>query len=58
MLGEKSMRIRPLEREIAVALAFKLVALIALYVLFFGPAHRIKVTPAEMAEALSVAAPR
>ena len=44
------MRIRPLGREIAVALAFKLVALIALYVLFFGPAHRIKVTPAEMAE--------
>jgi hypothetical protein len=52
------MRTRPLGREIAIALAFKLMALVALYVLFFGPAHRIKVTPAEMAETLSAAAPR
>lgn len=52
------MRTRRLGREIAIALALKLVALIALYVLFFGPAHRIKVTPGQMAETLSAAAPR
>jgi uncharacterized membrane protein len=52
------MRTRPLRREIAIALGFKLLALVALYIAFFGPAHRIKVTPAEMAEAFSVAAPR
>ena len=52
------MRTRPLAREIAIALVFKLMALTALYVAFFGPAHRIKVTPAQMAEALSAAAPR
>ncbi|TLG75675.1 cytochrome oxidase putative small subunit CydP [Methylocystis sp. B8] len=52
------MRTRPLGREIAIALAFKLMALVALYLMFFGPAHRIKVTPAEMAETLSAAAPR
>ena len=52
------MRTRPLGREIAVALGFKLLALIALYVMFFGPGHRIKVTPAQMAEALSASAPR
>lgn len=52
------MRKRPLAREIAVALAFKLIALIALYVAFFGPPHRIRVTPTQMAEALSAAAPR
>jgi len=52
------MRTRLLGREIAIALTFKLIALIALYVVFFGPAHRIKVTPAEMTEALSTAARR
>ncbi len=52
------MRTRPLGREIAIALAFKLIALIALYVAFFGPAHRIRVTPTQMAETLSAAAPR
>ncbi|MFO1103468.1 MAG: phosphoglycerate mutase [Methylocystis sp.] len=52
------MRTRPLARDIAIALAFKLMALIALYVAFFGPAHRIKVTPAQMAETLSAATPR
>ncbi|MBM3551270.1 MAG: phosphoglycerate mutase [Alphaproteobacteria bacterium] len=52
------MRTRPLGREIAIALAFKLIALIALYVAFFGPAHRIRVTPAQMAETLSTAAAR
>lgn len=52
------MRTRPLGREIAIALAFKLMALVALYLMFFSPAHRIKVTPAQMAETLSAAAPR
>ncbi len=52
------MRTRPLGREIAIALAFKLIALIALYVAFFGPAHRIRLTPAQMAETLSAGAPR
>ncbi|PWB89970.1 phosphoglycerate mutase [Methylocystis sp. MitZ-2018] len=52
------MRTRPLGREIAIALGFKLLALIVLYIAFFGPAHRIKVTPAQMAEALSSTAPR
>jgi len=52
------MRTRPLRREILLALGFKLLALIALYVMFFGPAHRIKITPAQMAEALSADAPR
>lgn len=52
------MRTRPFVREIAIALAFKLVALIALYVVFFGPANHIKVTPAQMAETFSAAAPR
>lgn len=43
----------PLAREIGVVLVFKLMALIALYALFFSPAHRTKVTPAEMANMLS-----
>jgi uncharacterized protein (DUF58 family) len=54
---EKSvMRMTPLGREIGVALVVKLMALVALYVLFFSPAHRVRVTPAEMAEALSAGA--
>jgi hypothetical protein len=32
-------------REIRYALAFKLLALVALYLLFFGPAHRAVTTP-------------
>ncbi|MBG0794871.1 phosphoglycerate mutase [Methylocystis sp. H62] len=52
------MRTRPLGREIAIALGFKLLALVALYIAFFGPAHRIRVTPAQMAETLSATAPR
>jgi len=52
------MRMSPLRREIVIALAFKALALVALYVMFFGPAHRIKVTPAQMADALSAVAPR
>lgn len=47
------MRMTPLAREIGVALIVKLMALIALYVLFFSPAHRVRVTPAEMAQLFS-----
>jgi hypothetical protein len=43
----------PLRRELTLALVFKVVAIFLLYVLFFGPSHRIHVTPADMAAALS-----
>lgn len=36
-----TLRGRTLAREIATALAFKAIALILLYVAFFGPSHRI-----------------
>jgi hypothetical protein len=32
-----------------VALAFKLLALVALYILFFGPAHQTTITPHDTA---------
>lgn len=50
----------PLRRELTLALAFKAVAIFLLYVLFFSPAHRTHVTPADMAAALAggPAAPR
>lgn len=51
------MRFSPLGRELALALLFKLVALVALYALFFSPSHRVKVTPAEMTAAFSAGAP-
>ena len=35
----------PLAREIVVVLAVKVVALAALYLVFFGPAHRPDLTP-------------
>lgn len=38
-------RLHPLVREIGLVLAFKLVALFFLYTLFFGPSHRVNVTP-------------
>ena len=44
---------RPLRRELGLAVAFKIVALFLLYYFFFGPSHRIHVTPAEMAAALA-----
>jgi hypothetical protein len=37
-----------LRRKIVVILAIKLIALVSIYYLFFGPAHRIKVDPAEV----------
>ena len=42
-------RIYPLRREIAWALAFKALALVVLYFLFFGPSHRMHVTPGDIA---------
>ena len=36
------MRTRPLGREITIALGFKVLALVVLYIAFFGPAHRIR----------------
>ncbi len=41
-----------LGREIAWLLAFKAIALILLYFAFFGPSHRIRVTPSQVAAAL------
>jgi hypothetical protein len=42
----------PLAREISIALAVKALMLILLYVAFFGPSHRVAVTPPGMAAAL------
>jgi hypothetical protein len=36
-------------REISIVLALKLLALAALYVLFFGPGHHMSVTPHDTA---------
>ena len=47
------MRPRSLAREIGVALAFKALALVALYFLFFDRAHKVVVTPAKMAAYLA-----
>jgi hypothetical protein len=38
----------PLSREIAVLLALKAVALLILWVLFFGPQHRPDIAPADI----------
>jgi hypothetical protein len=38
-----------LGRDIAWVLAVKFAALVALYVLFFGPSHHVAVTPARVA---------
>ncbi|PPD46489.1 MAG: phosphoglycerate mutase [Methylocystis sp.] len=46
-----------LRRELTLAIAFKVVAIFLLYSLFFSPAHRTHVTPADMAAALRVSAP-
>jgi hypothetical protein len=44
---------RLLSREIAIALAFKVMALCLLYFLFFDHAHRTVVTPEKMAAFLA-----
>ena len=46
---------RPLGRELTALLALKLVALIAIYVVFFGPETRIVVTPTVVEHALTAA---
>jgi hypothetical protein len=38
-----------LGRDIAWVLAFKVAALVALYLLFFGPSHHVAVTPERVA---------
>lgn len=43
---------RRLAHEIAAALLFKALALIALYVAFFGPARAPEVSPAQVGQAL------
>ncbi|MBE0533726.1 MAG: hypothetical protein IH626_23125 [Rhodospirillales bacterium] len=51
------MRLRhPLARDIALALVVKVLALAALYVAFFSPAHRLEVTPEIMQRAILGAA--
>jgi hypothetical protein len=42
-------RAHPLRREIAWALMFKMIALGVIYLAFFGPAHRPRVTPSGIA---------
>ncbi|HEY8161144.1 MAG: cytochrome oxidase putative small subunit CydP [Methylocystis sp.] len=42
-----------LRRELTLAIAFKIAAILLLYFLFFSPSHRMHVTPADMAAALS-----
>ncbi|WP_281929955.1 cytochrome oxidase putative small subunit CydP [Methylocystis iwaonis] len=41
-----------LRRELTLAIIVKVAAIFLLYFLFFSPAHRIHVTPADMAAAL------
>lgn len=48
---------RSLGREIAWALAFKMLALAIIYFAFFGPAHRTSLTPDQIAAALGEPAP-
>jgi hypothetical protein len=42
-----------LRRELTLAIIFKIVAIFLLYSIFFSPSHRMHVTPADMAAALS-----
>ncbi len=45
-----------LRRELTLAVVFKIAAIFLLYFLFFSPSHRMHVTPADMAAALSARA--
>jgi hypothetical protein len=47
-----------LGRELTLALVFKVVAIAAIYALFFSPAHRHRPTPAETAAFLTSGAAR
>lgn len=49
---------KTLRRELSLAIIFKIVAIFLLWFWFFGPAHRVHVSPADMAAALSESAPR
>lgn len=51
------MTLTPLGRDLTIAIIFKIVALIALYALFFSPSHRTKVTAADMTAAISAGVP-
>jgi hypothetical protein len=46
-----------LRRELTLAIVFKIAAIFLLFVFFFGPAHRLHVTPTDMATALRQSAP-
>jgi hypothetical protein len=46
-----------LRRELTGAIIFKIVALILLWHFFFSPAHRLHVSPADMAAALAEGPP-
>ena len=43
--------------DVAWVLALKAVLLLALYLICFGPSHRVVVTPAQVAAVFAVAAP-
>ena len=43
----------PLGRELTLALAFKVVAIVLIYLLFFSPSHRHRPTPMDTAAFLA-----
>jgi hypothetical protein len=47
-----------LGRELTLALAFKIVAIVLIYVFFFSPSHRFRPTPADTAAFLTSGAVR
>jgi hypothetical protein len=48
---------KTLRRELTLAIIFKIMAIFLLWLWFFSPAHRIHVSPADMAAALAEKAP-
>ncbi|QGM97170.1 cytochrome oxidase putative small subunit CydP [Methylocystis parvus] len=48
---------KTLRRELTLAFVLKVVAIFLLYFSFFGPSHRLHVTPADMAAALTRSPP-
>ncbi|GLI91331.1 cytochrome oxidase putative small subunit CydP [Methylocystis echinoides] len=44
---------KTLRRELTLAILFKIVAIFLLWFWFFSPAHRVHVSPADMAAALA-----
>jgi hypothetical protein len=51
------MSLIPLNREIVIVLTFKICAIALIYVLFFSPSHRTRVTPENMATMMVQAGP-